>query len=174
MEQCLRRGVDLSRVPDSWVSNLRWVASSMLARARRFPCARCGTHGSTHYLCSTCPLAYCHACLHLDKDSCWNIGWECAACSIESLLPSTSVVPLLTERHDLFSLADRVVQALAQRLQPSTWRLYHRCVSHVLHFCQSTSMIILPVTTHACAVGLCFFFTHLAELGFSWGRIVHY
>jgi len=158
-------------LPTTWVNAVTWAVRVIGNRGASFPCARCRCCSRTHLLCSRCPLAYCSKCLHIDPDAEWHLGWECPACAIESLV---YLQPLSPDEAGLSVLMDSVFEAKGARLRPSTWRLYRRCVDHVIAFSQSYGILILPVLNEACANGLATFFAHLRHLGFSWGRILHY
>ena len=153
------------------MSALTWAVEVIGSKGRSYPCARCFVPGRAHLLCSRCPLAYCPSCLHIDRDAEWHLGWECPACAIECLV---CLKPLSSNEVRLSALIDSVFEARGARLRPSTWRLYHRCVEHVISFSQTYGILVIPVLNPACAWGLAAFFAHLRHMGFSWGRICHY
>jgi len=163
--------VYLQGLPTNWLNALTWAVQVIGSKGHAFPCARCSVLCSSHLLCSRCPLACCPSCLHFDRDAEWHLGWECPACAIEALVRLST--PSEGEAK-LAALIDTVFEAQGSRLRPSTWRLYHRCVDHVISLSQSHGIPVIPVLSQACAWGLASFLAHLRHLGFSWGQILHY
>jgi hypothetical protein len=48
-------------------------------------CQGCSRESHTHLWCASCDHTYCRVCLKIQGRELWDLNFECAGCSIESL-----------------------------------------------------------------------------------------
>ncbi len=75
-EECKRRGVDTSDMPDRVFAAARWAARVISERGLEESCSMCGRQVRTVIWCATCDESFCMACLKLRGKDLWDLNFE--------------------------------------------------------------------------------------------------
>mmetsp|Transcript_48529 Transcript_48529/g.99083 ORF Transcript_48529/g.99083 Transcript_48529/m.99083 type:complete len:407 (-) Transcript_48529:1544-2764(-) len=166
--ECYRRGVVPLGIPDELFRASRWAARAIAKGGTATHCHSCELVSTTHLWCVSCSTSTCRRCLKLQDEALWDITFECAACSIESVCVLDNWTPPET---DLINWANGYIRTRSLANKPGTWRLYQQCIREVIQFMLDTKIVIFPVVDDFVAKGLCMFFIHLKLKGTSWTKM---
>jgi len=170
-QECWRRGVSAAGMPQEWFAAVEWTAREVCRGGQVTACKRCLVQARTHIYCASCSASFCRRCLAVDKDSVWEIGFECPACVLESV---SFVEPVGSHEQVLMELAEELIRTKTFAHAPSTWGCYQRCFRRVIQFMRDTKIWVFPVFEYSHARGLCLFFQHLKLSGISWATMSQY
>lgn len=166
--ECHRRGVLPDGMPQSLFDAAQWTAHVIASEGDVSECCLCGKESATQLWCVACSLSFCHSCLKVRDGQLWDLLFECAGCSIESLC---HVDGLSSHEEWLLGLSTSWIRTRSHSLKPDSWDQYQRCMRSVIQFMRDYGVVIFPVLDESCAKGLCLFFQHLKSQGVSGTRM---